>query len=141
MSKYTCEKCGKEFKQKGHYTSHLNKKNPCVNELKIKEIVDKAVEEKLSNIIIKPAIELIIIDDHNEKTSKNEHECAENSKSSSQTPLKFVDLFCGIGSFHYSFNKFGWKCVMSCDIDNAVKQTYKENYDTLLVKVLLLYIC
>ena len=41
MSKYTCEKCGKEFKHKGHYTTHLNKKNPCVNELKIKEIVDK----------------------------------------------------------------------------------------------------
>ncbi len=50
MSKYTCEKCGREFKQKGHYTTHLNKKNPCVNELKIKEIVDKAVEEKISKI-------------------------------------------------------------------------------------------
>ncbi len=46
-----------------------------------------------------------------------------------QLKLKFVDLFCGIGSFHYSFNKFGWECVMSCDIDNAVKQTYKENYN------------
>jgi len=50
MSKYTCEKCGWEFKQKGHYTTHLNKKKPCVNELKIKEIVDKAVEEKISKI-------------------------------------------------------------------------------------------
>ena len=50
MSKYTCEKCGKEFKQKCHYTTHLNKKNPCVNELKIKEIVDKAVEDKISKI-------------------------------------------------------------------------------------------
>ena len=50
MSKYTCEKCGKEFNQKCHYTTHLNKKNPCVNELKIKEIVDKAVEEKISKI-------------------------------------------------------------------------------------------
>ena len=50
MSKYTCEKCGKEFKQKGHYATHQNKKNPCVNELKIKEIVDKAVEEKISKI-------------------------------------------------------------------------------------------
>jgi hypothetical protein len=34
MSKYTCEKCGKEYKQKCHYTTHLNKKNPCGNELK-----------------------------------------------------------------------------------------------------------
>jgi len=42
--------------------------------------------------------------------------------------IKFIDLFCGIGSFHYSFKKLGWNCVMSCDIDNAVKETYKNNY-------------
>ena len=42
--------------------------------------------------------------------------------------IKFIDLFCGIGSFHYSFNKLNWECVMSCDIDKAVKETYKENY-------------
>lgn len=42
--------------------------------------------------------------------------------------IKFIDLFCGIGSFHYSFKKLNWECVMSCDIDKAVKETYKENY-------------
>jgi DNA (cytosine-5)-methyltransferase 1 len=41
---------------------------------------------------------------------------------------KFIDLFCGIGSFHYSFRKMGWKCVMACDIDPTVRQTYSENY-------------
>ena len=30
MIHYTCEKCGKEFNKKGHYTKHLNKKNPCI---------------------------------------------------------------------------------------------------------------
>jgi len=45
--------------------------------------------------------------------------------------IKFIDLFCGIGSFHYSFKKLGWECVMSCDIDKAVKETYKENYGIL----------
>jgi DNA (cytosine-5)-methyltransferase 1 len=45
--------------------------------------------------------------------------------------IKFIDLFCGIGSFHYSFKKFGWECVMSCDIDKAVKETYKTNYGLL----------
>jgi DNA (cytosine-5)-methyltransferase 1 len=129
MNKYTCEKCGKEFKQKGHYTTHLNKKYPCVNELKIKKIVDKAVEEKLSNIIKPAADELIIIDDHSEKSYTNGYECVEQTKTTSKPSLKFVDLFCGIGSFHYSFDKFGWECVMSCDIDNAVKETYKENYN------------
>lgn len=42
--------------------------------------------------------------------------------------MKFIDLFCGIGSFHYSFKKLGWECVMACDIDKAAKETYKENY-------------
>lgn len=45
--------------------------------------------------------------------------------------LKFIDLFCGIGSFHYSFKKLGWKCVMACDIDQAVKETYQTNYGVL----------
>jgi DNA (cytosine-5)-methyltransferase 1 len=50
--------------------------------------------------------------------------------SQDKTTIKFIDLFCGIGSFHYSFKPLGWECVMSCDIDNAVKETYKENYAT-----------
>ena len=25
---YNCEKCGKQFNQKGHYTKHINKKLP-----------------------------------------------------------------------------------------------------------------
>ena len=45
--------------------------------------------------------------------------------------IKFIDLFCGIGSFHYSFKKLGWDCVMSCDIDKAAKETYKSNYGIL----------
>jgi DNA adenine methylase len=50
MGKYTCEKCGKEFNQKSHYTTHTNKKNPCVVESKIKEMIDNAVKEKLFEI-------------------------------------------------------------------------------------------
>ena len=50
MGKYSCEKCGKEFKQKSHYTTHINKKNPCIVESKIKEIIDNAVKEKLLEI-------------------------------------------------------------------------------------------
>ena len=42
--------------------------------------------------------------------------------------IKFIDLFCGIGSFHYSFKKLGWECVMACDIDDSVRETYACNY-------------
>ena len=47
---------------------------------------------------------------------------------SNTSPVRFIDIFCGIGSFHYSFKKLNWECVMSCDIDDAVRETYKENY-------------
>jgi uncharacterized C2H2 Zn-finger protein len=50
MGKYNCEKCGKEFNQKSHYTTHINKKNPCVVESKIKEMIENAVKEKLIEI-------------------------------------------------------------------------------------------
>ena len=42
---------------------------------------------------------------------------------------KFIDLFCGIGSFHYSFQKLGFKCVMASDIYKPSVDNYKENYN------------
>jgi adenine-specific DNA-methyltransferase len=52
MSKLTCEKCGKEFKSKSNYTQHQKRKTPCVNESKIKELIDKSVEDKLTKLKI-----------------------------------------------------------------------------------------
>lgn len=42
--------------------------------------------------------------------------------------LSYIDLFCGIGSFHYSFQKLGWECKIACDIHKACRDTYKHNY-------------
>ena len=65
MVNYSCEKCGKQFSQKGHYTKHLNKKNPCVVESKVKEMLDKVVEEKLNKL------DLNKIDDKEETIENN----------------------------------------------------------------------
>src|SRR5690606_34673212 len=53
---YTCEKCNKTFKQKGHYTTHMNKKNSCIpivdiryNELNKEPLTSKIVKEKMDN--------------------------------------------------------------------------------------------
>ena len=48
MVKYTCEKCGREFKQKGHFTRHNTKVNPCIQESKLNEIIDEKVKNALS---------------------------------------------------------------------------------------------
>ena len=114
MVEYSCEKCGKKFSQKGHYTKHINKKNPCVIESKVKEIIEKVVSEKINKIKCNENINIV------SEINENENE-----------KFKFIDLFCGIGSFHYSFKKLNWKCVMSCDNDKAAKETYKENYGLL----------
>ena len=41
MVKYNCEKCGKIFTQKGHFTNHQKRKRPC------KPIENKVIEEKI----------------------------------------------------------------------------------------------
>jgi len=41
VKEYTCEKCGKVFSQKGHFTNHQKRKRPC------KPIENKVIEEKV----------------------------------------------------------------------------------------------
>ena len=48
MVKYTCEKCGRDFQQKGHFTRHNTKSNPCIQESKLTEIIEEKVKHALS---------------------------------------------------------------------------------------------
>lgn len=43
--------------------------------------------------------------------------------------MKYIDLFCGIGSFHYSFRKLGFECVMASDTYKPAKKSYEKNYN------------
>ncbi len=43
-------------------------------------------------------------------------------------PLKFIDLFCGIGGFHQALSKYNAKCVLACDIDKHCRTVYANNY-------------
>lgn len=45
-----------------------------------------------------------------------------------KTNYKFIDLFCGMGSFHYSFSKLGMQCIMASDIDEHARTIYNLNY-------------
>jgi DNA (cytosine-5)-methyltransferase 1 len=49
-------------------------------------------------------------------------------KRKKKVKLKFIDLFCGIGSFHNSFAKLGWECILASDICEPARKTYKHNH-------------
>ena len=90
MVKYSCEKCGKEFTQKGHYTKHTTKKNPCVFESKIEEMIEKVVAKKIDDITSTKIISTNIINQQSSSfiiDSKNTHK-----------EIKYIDLFCGFGA-------------------------------------------
>ena len=51
MTKYSCERCGKDFSQKSHYDSHKRRKKPCENySNKIQLMVDKKVKETINDL-------------------------------------------------------------------------------------------
>ena len=42
--------------------------------------------------------------------------------------LKFIDLCCGIGGFHYALKNMGYECVMASDIDEKCRTNYEVNH-------------
>ena len=42
--------------------------------------------------------------------------------------LKYIDLFCGICSFHYAFDSVGYECVFACDSYEPARKTYELNF-------------
>ncbi|MCF6344529.1 MAG: DNA cytosine methyltransferase [Devosiaceae bacterium] len=41
---------------------------------------------------------------------------------------KFIDLFAGIGGFHYAFSNVGAQCVFASELDLHARKTYLENH-------------
>ncbi|HWQ90041.1 MAG TPA: MvaI/BcnI family restriction endonuclease [Clostridia bacterium] len=43
-------------------------------------------------------------------------------------PLRFVDLFCGIGGLRLALGRAGCQCIFCCDSDQAAQRTYSANF-------------
>ncbi len=62
------------------------------------------------------------------KKSVHEELGAYGATAQLHSPLKFIDLFCGIGGFRYAFEKAGAQCVFSSDWDKHSQITYEANF-------------
>ena len=118
MVEYSCQACGKTFKQKCHYEKHLQRKTSCDNiRDRIEYIIDKKVDEKIQNLIDQGIITINqnLIDINNNQTKQNK--------------MKFIDLFSGIGGFHQALQSLKCECILACDTDKQCRKNYKENYN------------
>jgi DNA (cytosine-5)-methyltransferase 1 len=43
-------------------------------------------------------------------------------------PLRFIDLFAGLGGFHQALEKLGHRCVFASEIDPDLAALYRENF-------------
>ena len=115
MTKFSCEKCGKEFNNKSYYNQHQKRKTSCVNESNIKEMIDKSVKEKISidtstfNEIKKYYDEILNTDKSTYKSSNDEPtpiDCISEMISKipeelwKRSDLSILDCCCGNGNFN-----------------------------------------
>ncbi|MBI4480210.1 MAG: DNA (cytosine-5-)-methyltransferase [Acidobacteria bacterium] len=43
-------------------------------------------------------------------------------------PLRFIDLFAGLGGFHLAMKALGYNCVFACEIDENLAGLYDQNF-------------
>jgi type I restriction-modification system DNA methylase subunit len=70
MPNYSCEKCGRVFKQKSHFTDHQKKKKiDCSGTVIINEVIEKKVEQKVKEAIrvLNPYGELVLPENPEQK--------------------------------------------------------------------------
>ena len=95
MVKYSCEKCGKDFTQKGHYTKHTTKKNPCVFESKMEEMIEKAVAKKINKLIKTENDDECKVEEQSKKEVKIiREECLDKFYTLPTCSKKCIDKIC-----------------------------------------------
>ena len=63
-----------------------------------------------------------------EASGTGRREATPTDRGPALQPLRFIDLFCGIGGFRLAFERAGARCVFSSDWDKFSQQTYAANF-------------
>ena len=120
---YTCEKCGKTFKQKGHYTKHLQRKTPCDNIVDSK--IEKIVEEKVNKVVDEKIQELL--------ENKNLINNIDDNSSKEMEKYNFIEVCSGGGGLSCGLIKSGLNAILLNDIDKNSCQTLRINHPDIKV--------
>lgn len=51
------------------------------------------------------------------------------TKKQKSKKYTFIDLFAGIGGFHYAFHNVGAECVFASEWDEPARKTYQKNFE------------
>ncbi len=130
MVQYTCERCGRVFSQKGHYTNHQKRKNPC------KPIENKIIEEKvletLKELSIKGDIEIKNKDLLQDKQKGTIVSTEIENKMNNKKEIHMIDLFAGTGAFSKVFEEKRIYCCFANDNCKNSQKIFDLNHDTKL---------
>lgn len=127
MPTYTCPRCLKEFKQKGHLQSHSKRKNPC-QEIGIKKELEN-IKDDIHNLKLKietnPKVPV-------EKTNYMENLCKEVNKikiEDSKKKLIGIELFSGCGGMAGGLERAGINVLRGIDIWDKAIESYNKNFN------------
>ena len=126
MVSYTCETCYKEFFKKYNYERHLNRKNPCKKNQKLKKY---STSKEKPSIIFQKIPD--IFQENQEGTYLKTIEIVENRKEKREEHIKngrhFLCDYCDRGyKQKYNLNKHLKKCKIK-DQEIEVKEIIKDN--------------
>ena len=145
---YSCDKCGKSFKQKSHYDKHCQRKTPCDKTYKsIDEIIDKKVDEKLKLLL---SVENLNNNKNNSENSENNNKnnsenseninkiITENSENinkiiteNSENKLNMktaISLFSGMGGDSHGIINAGYKLLAYSEFVECFRKSHDLNF-------------
>jgi len=128
MAKHTCENCGKEFSQKSHYTNHKNRKNPCVTESKLKEIIQEVIEEKIQELSSSIAIANTFEEPIQKMKMKMKMKIKIPKKIETNQPFTFIEVCAGGGGLSAGLIKAGLHPILLNDNNADCCKTLKKNH-------------